>query len=295
MKKIVSADPTELGIHPLAKRLPRWSKEDDGFINLVEDIRERGIDQPLLIDSENRILDGVERQKAAKQLQLKEVPVCLVPHGQELAVILQNLVARKHWTKGQLAYITFHLIQPMLDESKKRQFANLKNAKTPINSRECRGDTLEDLAASLGFSKPLYFRAQRIHEAFRESDEAIKAWEVEHPNEPEDSSARPEDLRAKFEPRILSGELSLEAVLKGLGGLAATKGQEKPESEQLELFEEGWETLTIRTSRYWAQFNEYQKQKAFVSIRQFIAQAPEELVEMVEKAVKQAKRDSATK
>jgi hypothetical protein len=283
-------DPAELTIHPGAKKLPGWSKDDERFIALVEDIRERGIDQPLQIDAEKRVLEGRERLKAARQLQLKEVPVIVREPGEEVAVILHSLLQRKHYTKGQLAYVAFPLLEPAIQESRKRRLENLKNAKTPINSRKGTECTIEIMAADLGISRKLLVMAGQLHRLFSESDHAIEEWDAAHPHGGE---GRPEDLRARFEPQILTpvegGErgqhiCGLGDVLAGIGGQKSTKGQQVEKPRQLELFEDAWSDLRKR-ALYWDSFDERTKLQARDTIYAVVAEMPDEVADVLAKAV----------
>lgn len=63
----------DLTPHPQMNIVPRMSKSE--LEGLVEDIRESGIQDPILITTDNHIIDGHNRFEAAKQLELKKVPV----------------------------------------------------------------------------------------------------------------------------------------------------------------------------------------------------------------------------
>src|SRR5579884_2996775 len=109
--KTVSKQPSELVMHPRVTALIKRAKNDDGFRALVEDIRERGIDQPIIIDSEDQIVDGRERWEAAKLLQLETIECIVCDQGEVMGIIVGNLVHRKHYTKGALAYVVFPLFE----------------------------------------------------------------------------------------------------------------------------------------------------------------------------------------
>lgn len=294
--KIEFRDPAELTVHPVAKKLPSWSKSDERFFSLVEDVRDRGIDQPLKIDAEGRILDGRECWRAAKQLQLAEVPVVVVPAEQCLAVILHSLVNRKHYTKGALAYVAYPLLSPVLEESRKRQVSNLKSGKTPENSRESiqstLGRTVEEFASALGFGRDLFFQARNLHTLFDSSDVALAGWEAEHPHGGE---GKPTDLRAEFEPRLLSGEIGLGAAIAGIAGQSSTKGRGRPESEQLLLFEDAWDKLQVRACRDWDSFDQGTKRQLAEKIKSTVLNLPEEIVETVAKAIRERSKERGPK
>src|SRR4051812_13417605 len=117
MSKPQQRDPSELTVHPAAKLLLDWAKDDARFDALIEDIRARGMDQALLIDGQDRVIDGRKKLRAAKQLQLREVPVIVRGDDEVLGIIVNSLVQRAHYTKSQLAYILAPILEDAFKES----------------------------------------------------------------------------------------------------------------------------------------------------------------------------------
>lgn len=290
MKKIENKNPNELTVHALAKAMPQWSKDDARYIALVEDIRERGIDQPLLIDADEKILVGVERWKVAKQLQIKEVPI-LVCSGDPATVILQALIKRKHYTKGALAYVAYPLLKTAHTEAVKRRLEILKNAnKSSSSAQWTMGKTIEDFANENGFGRSLFFQAAELHKLFKKSDEECAEWEAKHPKvDPALRTEGPINLRSHFEQKLLDGEIGLGAVLAGIAGLTSTRGKAKPNYGQLELFSEAFETLEKRF-KYWNGFDERAKNEASPVIRRVVREMPADLRKEFAKALKEADR-----
>jgi hypothetical protein len=288
--KLIYLDPSELTIHPAAKKLPSMAKDDERFIWLIDSIRERGINQPLQADSEHRVLDGRERLKAAKQLQLKAVPV-IIRDGDSATLILDAILHRKHYTKGALAYLAFPLFASALEESKKRRLENLKNAENaPFSRSSPSGLSAEDIAEKCGVGRSLFFQAGQLHKLFRESDKAIEEWEMANPHGGE---GRPDDLRARFEPEILmqpvGGEKrhirGLGDIIAGIAGMNSTKGQPLQKPLQLDLFEDAWHDLKTRAG-YWERFDERTKFEARQVIYKTVREMPDEVVEVLMKAIK---------
>lgn len=272
---VMTKDPAELRVHPLKKQLPKspeWQKGGASFNALCDDVADRGVDQPLIIDAQNFILDGELRWLAAKQAQLAEVPV-VVREGNAAAVILTSITQRRHLTKGALAYGVFPVMAPAFDEAKQRHLAALKTGKNPSFSRSTlsvlRAATVEEMAERLGFSRVLFFQAQKLHDVF---------------------TKRP-DLRSQFEPKIMSGEEALGACLAGIAGQDATKGKRKNESEQLELFSAGFNTLRTRFT-YWQRFSSEAKEQARTVIEETVSSMPMDLREEFERALRKAKKGS---
>ena len=48
------------------------------YKRLVDNIRERGIKDPLTVDTQNRVICGIQRLRAAKEIGLKEVPCTIL-------------------------------------------------------------------------------------------------------------------------------------------------------------------------------------------------------------------------
>lgn len=286
--KVEMVDTAELAVHPLAKKLPGWAKDDERFVALVTDIRERGIQTPLRVDAENRILDGREVWKAAKQLQLRTVPI-VRETGDPATVILGGLVFRKHYTAGALAYVGFPLMETALKESRERRVRNVKNAEKNPDSALSALSNAEMLAERMGISRRLFFQARQLHELFEKSDRALGDWDAKHGKDGKDGKNRPDDLRARFEPAVLSGEMGLGAAIAGIGGLDATKGKPREDYGQLELFSEAWETLEKRFT-YWNKFDEPTKNALAPKIRRIVKDMPPDLREQFAKALKEAQK-----
>ena len=74
---IVTRPTDSLSLHPLLKPVPELDSDSEEFTTLREDIRARGIDQPIIVDGQNRIVDGRHRWRAAKAIRIPQVPVII--------------------------------------------------------------------------------------------------------------------------------------------------------------------------------------------------------------------------
>lgn len=239
---VILKAPAELRPHPLKKSLPKsaeWQKGGAQFHALVDDIRERGIDHPLLITADNFIVDGELVWLAAKALQLAEIP-CIVTSADPAGVIISSLLQRRHLTKSGRVYLVYPLLAQAHADAHKRHLARLRtgNAGTFVTPLY-KGQTAEDLAESLGVSRVLFAHAAKVHAIF----------------------AKDPEYKALMEPKILrdaSGSdreeerpVGLGAVVAGYGG-QCTKDKAKGDRGQLALFTEVVEDQFNRI-RYWSQ------------------------------------------
>jgi hypothetical protein len=205
---------SDLADHPMLAHIPVWRREDPEFISLVESIRERGLDYPVLIDHEKRVVDGRNRRNACAVLGAA-VPCVYITPGSSAGVVVDSLVNRRHLTKGALAYLSAPLFADVLAESKKRILANLSKSTVATDSPlsgESRLKTAADVAAMLGVGHTLFEQAVKLRRMFEELGE---------------------EVREKFEPRILghwqdeAGEwqepIGLGYMINGLTSLATEK------------------------------------------------------------------------
>ncbi|WP_309400217.1 hypothetical protein [Cerasicoccus maritimus] len=130
-----------------------------------------------------------------------------------------------------MAYSAYPLLEPAVAEARQRQLNALRqSADSAVHSVDY-GKTAEEIAASLGVSRSLFFYAQQIHNEI----------------------AKDPDLRPDIEEAIFIEGSGLGAVIAGLAGRKATKGKERPTSRQLDLFISGWASVAklerLRRSR----------------------------------------------
>ena len=280
MNEIILKDPSDLSIHPLAKTMPEWPKDDPRFASLVEDIRDRGIDKPLLIDKENRIVDGRMLWRAAKQLQLAQVACKIVPDDLIASSIVNSLLQRRHLTKSARVYLVYPLLKPVFEAAKQKRVENLKKGNVspnavPYGIRE----TAQAYAELFGIDRQLFIDAGKVHEYF----------------------AKDANFKAQMKPRILAepigGEhenkrpMGLGAVIAGWAGRNSTLDQARADRQQLDLFTDGLGTLTKRLS-YWEKFSKEQRLEAREAIRNTVAAMPTELRMEWVNAIKESNKDA---
>ncbi len=257
-RTITYRDPSELKLHPALKVLPELPNDHPDFIAIVDDIRDRGIDYPVIILND-QIVDGRHRWRAATRLQLKELPTRDCKENEVAGIIVNSLLQRRHFTKGALAYMAFPLMEDAWKEAQARQQAALKAGSS---LSVLRGKTVEDMAENLGFSRTLFFQARDVHQAFEKKPK----------------------LREEFEADILTGDIGLGAVKAGIAGQESTKGKPKVKEDQLELFTGAFDTLHKRF-RYWNKFDDGEKDEVRKSLRKAVADMPADLRAEFKKAI----------
>lgn len=255
--------------HAIIRMIPVWGDEDARFLALCHASRE-GLTEPVKMTDKREIIDPDSRERwlAAKRWQLTEIPVQYVEEGEVATTCLQTLALRRHYTKGALAYIAFPLLETALTESNARRIKNLKNPNvSPKVTQLLSVKNTEELAAELGFTRPLFYQARDIHAAF----------------------AKKPELRDQFEPRILEGEIGLGACLAGIAGKQSTEGLELVKAEQLDLFEQGLRLFNIRMG-YLGKFSEEDRPKAVSALVNTIAGFPPETREILADALRKAEK-----
>ena len=68
-------DPDKLDPHPYNVWIYKQEEREEATPRFTADIQEGGIEQPLVVNEDNEIIDGVRRWMAAKELELPQVPV----------------------------------------------------------------------------------------------------------------------------------------------------------------------------------------------------------------------------
>lgn len=141
--------------------------------------------------------DGRHRAEWAMARDLKTVPVHHVTEAEGRALLESTVVGRRHWTKGQLAWLAVNLHPSVADNDVGRPSKNSHSVRVSVG----------DLSARFGVSAPLVSQAVEIFRTFAEAP----------------------SLRAKYEPGIWLGH-GLGAVLAGIPGGETTVDKPKPAS-----------------------------------------------------------------
>jgi len=95
---------TPLSAHPAAEVMPEMSPTD--YAGLLEAIRERGLDDPIIVHPDGGILDGRHRYRACVELGITpDIQLWDGERGHELDYVLDHNLARRHLTESQRALV----------------------------------------------------------------------------------------------------------------------------------------------------------------------------------------------
>ncbi len=226
MTQILQIPLDSLHWHSLLSDQPRWASDTPELLALAADIAERGIDQPLIVcetqegystGSDYYLLDGRHRFMAAKLAGLQTVPCVIREEADAREIILHSLIERRHFTKGQRAYLAWPMIAPSVEENKKAR--KYQTSKSKVHSVHFGTLTLEEWAKKLGVSLRLLNQASDLFSIFEDDPE----------------------YREIVEDKILGSDpdggapMGLGAAIAGSAGRQATKNAPRPATTYLML------------------------------------------------------------
>lgn len=236
-----------VGFHPLTATLPGlWAEDSEELARLAADIAERGLDHPLILVHTNDgyvVADGRNRYRAAMRCGALEVEAKEIEESEVADVILHTLLDRRHLTKGALAYISYPVVV-------NRAMPNGGNRK----AQSTQSTVVEELANQLGFSRDLFFQARQVWEKF----------------------AKRPDLRERFEPLIVAGEMGLGACLAGIAGMEATVGKERKDRPVDQLILAGFKEIKTRFAK-WDTLPEPARAKVLDSFTETLFELPDDV------------------
>lgn len=274
MKKIEYHSPETLNDHPLLEHIPVWRRGDPEFLALTENILERGVDYPVLIDSMGRVVDGRNRRNACLLLGV-ETPCRRVADGEVASVIVAGLALRRHLAKGALAYLAAPLFEEVLEESKRRHLEFLRaGGKSRVHSVHSAPQTAEELETSpetalravSGDNVDYQGVTHLIHNGGKSVPHSVR----NAPQTTEDIAAQlgvgrrtlmqalelrrrfAEDphLREQFEPPVLAGEYGLGQAIQAIAGKTSTQGKPRREAALPTLLTRGFRDVQVRFRRW---------------------------------------------
>lgn len=263
--RIIKVDPDNLADHPLLAHIPVWAKDSEEFKSLRESIRTDGQLYEILVDSENRVVDGRNRRNALAAL-MRDAVCRVVPETEVSTIIFRTLMQRRHMGKGARAFLAVPLVQPLIDAAKARRIACLKRGEAPVSDSIGNGPTVEQIALDTGVSRDVFDQAIQLHELL--------------------AKATPE-VRADITARVIEGELGLGGACTGLANsrdaaLRATKLGKRQEHDR--IFTEALPKLSL----HWEAATPNQRETIAENLRSEIAKWPVELLQETEAALKAA-------
>lgn len=273
-------DPQDLSLSPARKALPQmpgWEKDGPCYIALVENIRYRGIVEPLLIDPEDRIIRGADRWRAAKQLQLEKVPV-IVRQGDAANIIVGDKALKKRLPNASaLAFYIYPLMATAYEESCDHHLEYFKShGRSPNLDAVRKPRKAEDFAQEIGVGRQYFFDAKKVHELFAAHPEP-RDIEDDETGELRESTT----FREYYSRRILLGEVRLGAVVAGIAGHLSSKRKPRPETKYFALFVKGFQRLA-----YFDKLADGERVKAGEILRETVAGLSDEAFTEFKRAVR---------
>jgi N6-adenosine-specific RNA methylase IME4 len=137
--------PGALTPHEDAARIPVMT--EDEYDVFRADIAARGVLVPIEITKEDVVLDGRQRLRAARELELERVPVRVIKVRDQLDYMLRAAVLRRQLNASQRAalVVEFERYGELRAEGKRRQRANLRQA-VEVATLPPRGKTRDQAA-----------------------------------------------------------------------------------------------------------------------------------------------------
>lgn len=167
-------------IHPAAEIFPLMT--GDQFQGLVEDIRENGLLEPIIL-FEGKILDGRNRLRACEEAGIE-------PHFTEVIgvdptnfVISRNL-HRRHLTVGQRCAIALDLFPALMEQALERRRivaslpGNRSDRRLPPELEAERGATSDKLASMFAVGRSSIEKARAIQRSHPEVIEKMRSGEI---------------------------------------------------------------------------------------------------------------------
>jgi len=263
----------KLTIHPALKAQPRLS--DDEMLPWRRELKRKGpaAVPALFITEDNKIVDGRHRYWCAQKLQWPEIPVQVIPDSEVMSTIFATLLNRRHYTKGQRAYIVAEHIGEAFEEAKRRQRAGVEADRFTLIR------TPENYAQEIGVTTRYLNDAFSIYKLYEQLPGKRTFTDAE--------GKKHKDVTAReyFELKIMDAEkpMGLGAAIAGLGFLVKTEarvevrphggGRPQEMERQLQLFSKLVKDEDNRWE-YWQKFDDEVRAEHFAAVRNAAEQLP---------------------
>jgi hypothetical protein len=181
-KVVKNVSVESLRLHESVGIVPEMSLEE--WEELLESIREKGIQVPVHALEDGRVLDGRHRLKAAKELGIKEIDVIYHKMNDIEAIefVRNTATKRRNLTPAQKAAIVLEaedLCKKIAEAKRLNSLSNLKQGSyIPDGVQGPKGRTNEILGDLAGVSEATIKRVKRVKEESPELFERIKANEI---------------------------------------------------------------------------------------------------------------------
>jgi site-specific DNA-methyltransferase (adenine-specific) len=200
---------SDLTLHPACEQVPRM--RDDEWARFVSDVNERGVQEPIVVQSGGVVLDGRHRLEAAKARGDRNIPGRLVEFDEkaQLEYIITSALLRRHLTDDQRSILgaRFHKLiskAAKTERSAKAGKGNTKQKSKAVNL----SDTVSDK------SRPKVDTREKAAKQFGVPERKLR------------SASEIDKKDSNLADRVLTGDITLHQAKR------AVRRQEK--REQLE-------------------------------------------------------------
>lgn len=189
-----------------------------------------GILEPLKVhhtgSGQYMLHDGRHRYEWAKARGMETVPVMEITEAQGVAIAEATVVGRRHWTKGQRAYLGL-LLHPEVAQAKPGR-NHFKNDSIVFNDKpDSVGFAHQTDSVGLVIDAPdLAVRLGVSHDTVRQAAELYRIFFAPGFKSGSPEAIQAAALKSKYELSIWAGS-GLGAVLAGIAGGQSTAGQAK--------------------------------------------------------------------
>lgn len=220
-----------IAVHPVAALFPMLT--DAELDDLAADIKENGLLNPIVLDSNGQLIDGRNRWVGCKRAGVPPRTVTL--NGQDpVAFILSQNVARRHLTKGQQALA---LVMARKTVSNTVSLADLRSTHGVGESLLNRANVVYKHASDLLVS--ILSGAMQLNDAYEEARSRKLAAESE-----ETKLARLQAASPELAAMVAEGQISLAAALVELSERRAQEEERKRKAREYQrLLTEQWDTV----------------------------------------------------
>lgn len=139
---VFHCDPATLRPHDLRDLLNPIRSRVEHDESLCASVAEIGVLQPILLADDGRVLDGMRRIEAAMRAGHAEIACMTAPAGQELIALTTATFTRVHYTRSQIAYLVWPLVEPLMAEAREFAKNNLLRGDIPVGTRCADGKPL---------------------------------------------------------------------------------------------------------------------------------------------------------
>ena len=260
-------DPADLRLHPLQKKYiaepDRQSaggqSEWNSFVDGLSAAGPEGI-PPIFVTHDGQIMEGGRRWRAAKQLQWEGIQCQVRPEEDAAAIIVESLLGQRNLQRCVKVYIAMTLLPEFVQSAAHRRLLNLKNHRKtlefPMASNLPNPETARALAQKFGVSKETIQRARQVCDIFKKSP----------------------DIRAEWEPKLLSGDKNLWNVLSAVGGAGAdqSKRDDGVAAAQLQFWDSPFDALKNAVPA-WTKLDEEKRELVLADWRKTAKKLPQDL------------------